>query len=69
MSTRRLLSNEIVSISFSSTLRIRDKQNLYSKELIAIGDGLETLSKFRFRSIMLITRNKAVVHTLRKSRQ
>ena len=69
MSTRRLPSNETVSVSFSSTLGTRDEQNPYSGELAAVRDGLEILPKLRFRSIMLTTRNKAAVRVLRKPRQ
>ncbi len=59
--------NEI--LSFSSTLGRREEQNPYSGELAAMANALNTLPKFRFRRIVLITRNKAAVLTLRKPRQ
>ena len=65
--TRGNPRNEI--LSFSSTLGSRDKQNPYSGELAAMADALNTLPKLRFRRIVLITRNKAAVYTLRKPRQ
>jgi ribonuclease HI len=66
-STRGNQRNEI--LSFSSTLGTRDKQNPHSGELAAMANALNTLLKLRFRSIVLITRNKAAIHTLRKPRQ
>jgi ribonuclease HI len=59
--------NEIYS--FSSTLGRREEQNPYSGELAAMANALNTLPKLRFRRIVLITRNKAAVLTLRKPRQ
>ena len=66
-SARRDLGNE--TSSFSSTLGRREEQNPYSGELAAIANALNTLPKLRFRRIVLITRNKAAVLTLRKPRQ
>jgi hypothetical protein len=66
-SARSNPGNEI--LSFSSTLGTRDKQNPYSGELAAMANALNTLPKLRFRSIVLITRNKAAVSTLRKPQQ
>ena len=57
------------TLSFSSTLGIREEQNPYSGELAAMANALNTLPKLRFRSIVLVTRNKAAVLTLRKPRQ
>jgi hypothetical protein len=63
-SARGNLRNETFSI-----LGIRELQNPYSGELAAIANALNTLPKLRFRSIVLITRNKAAVLTLRKPQQ
>jgi ribonuclease HI/exonuclease III len=55
--------------SFASVLGTREEQNPYSGELAAIIHALSTLPKLRCRNITLMTRNKAVVLTLRKPRQ
>ena len=55
--------------SFSVTLGKREEQNLYSAELAAMAEALSRLPKLRFRNIVLITRNKAAVLTLRAPRQ
>jgi len=55
--------------TFSSTLGMRSEQNLYSGELAAIARALSLLPKLRFRSIVLLTSNRAAVLTLRQPRQ
>jgi hypothetical protein len=55
--------------SFSVTLGKREEQNSYTAELAAMAEALSRLPKLRFRSIALITRNKAAVLTLRRPRQ
>jgi hypothetical protein len=57
------------TLFLSSTLGRREEQNPYSGELAAMGRVLGILPKLRFRSIVLITRNKAAVLALRKPRQ
>lgn len=55
--------------SSSSTLGTNEEQNLYSGELAAIRNALDTLLELQFRKIMVITRNRAVALALRKPRQ
>jgi len=45
---------------------MRSEQNLYSKELAAMARALSLLPKLRFRSIMLLTSNRAAILTLRQ---
>jgi hypothetical protein len=49
--------------TFSSTLGVRSEQNPYSGELAAVAGALNLLPKLRYRSIVLLTRNKAAVLT------
>jgi len=58
------IQNEEI-LSFSTTLGKRDEQNPYSGELAAMAKALSMLPKLKFRNIVLITRNKAAVLTLR----
>jgi hypothetical protein len=51
------------------TLGSREEQNLYIRELAAIADMLHSLPKLRYRSILLVTRNRAAVLALKKPRQ
>ena len=51
--------------TFSSILGMRSEQNPYSRELAAMAQVLSSLPKLRFRSIALLTSNKAAVLTLR----
>jgi ribosomal protein S16 len=55
--------------TFSSTLGARSEQNPYSGELAAIAYALGLLPKLRFRNIVLLTRNTAVMLTLRRPRR
>jgi hypothetical protein len=55
--------------TFSSTLGMGSEQNMYSGELAAIARALSLLPKLRFRSIVLLTSNRAAVLTLRQPRQ
>ena len=55
--------------TFSSTLGIRLEQNLYSGELAAMAKALNLLPRIRYRCILLLTRNKPAVLTLRLPRQ
>jgi ribonuclease HI len=66
-SARNNPRNEI--LSFSSTLGTREEQNPHSRELAAMANSLNALPKLRFRSIVLTTRNKAALLTLKKPRQ
>jgi ribonuclease HI len=54
--------------SFSTTLGKREEQNPYLAELAAMAKALSMLPKLRFRNIVLTTRNKAAVLTLRRPR-
>ena len=51
--------------TFSSTLGMRPDQNPYLGELAAIAHALGLLPSLRFRSMVLLTSNKAAVLTLR----
>ena len=55
--------------SFSLTLGRREEQDPYAAELAAMAEALSRLPKLRFRNIVLITRNKAAVLTLRRPQQ
>jgi ribonuclease HI len=55
--------------SFSVTLGRREEQDPYAAELAAMAEALSRLPKLRFRNIVLITRNKASVLTLRRPQQ
>jgi hypothetical protein len=48
---------------------MRSEQNPYSGELAAMARALSSLPKLRFRSIAVLTSNKAAVLTLRQPRQ
>jgi hypothetical protein len=51
--------------TFSSTLGPRTEQNPYVGELAAMAYALKQLPQCRYRSITLLTRNKAAVLMLR----
>ena len=51
------------------TLGAREGQNPFTGELAAIADMLHSLPKLRYRNILLFTRNRAAVFTLKKPRQ
>lgn len=51
--------------TFSFTLGSRIEQNLYSGELAAIAYALRHLPDFSYRSVALLTSNKAAMLTLR----
>ena len=51
------------------TLGAREEQNPFTGELAAIADMLHSLPKLRYRNILLFTRNRAAVFTLKKPRQ
>ena len=57
--------------TFYSTLGTRSQQNPYSGELAAMAQALSLLTRLRlrFRSIVLLTSNKAAVLSLRQPRQ
>jgi hypothetical protein len=55
--------------TFFDTLGKREEQNPYSGELAAMAKALDVLPKLRFRNIVLTTRNKGAVLTLRRPRQ
>ncbi len=55
--------------TFSSTLGTRSEQNPYSGELAAMAYALSSLPKLRFRSIVLLTSNRAAALTLGRPRQ
>ncbi|KAJ6436906.1 reverse transcriptase [Purpureocillium lavendulum] len=54
---------------FSFTLGMRTEQNPFSGELAAMACALRRLPELRYRSIALLTSNKAAVLTLRNPRQ
>ncbi len=55
--------------TFFSTLGTRLEQNPYSGELAAMAHALSSLPKLRFRSIVLLTSNRAAAFTLGRPRQ
>ncbi len=55
--------------TFSSTLGTRSEQSPYSGELAAMAYALRSLPKLRFRSIVLLTSNRAAALTLGRPRQ
>ena len=55
--------------TFSSTLGMRSEQNPYSGELAAMAKALKSLPQIRYRRILLLTRNKPAVLTLRRPRR
>jgi hypothetical protein len=55
--------------TFSSTLGSRNEHNAYSGELTAMATALSRLPTPRYREIVLLTRNKSAVLTIRKPRQ
>ena len=55
--------------TFSYTLGARSEQNPYSGELAAMARALSSLPKLRFQNVVLLTRNKAAVLTLKKPRE
>ena len=55
--------------TFSFTLGIRETQNPYSGELAAIAYALKHLPEFGYRSVAVLTSNKAAMLTLRQPRQ
>ena len=67
--TRKHVGDVPTVESFSSTLGPRTEQNPYVGELAAMAYTLERLPQRRYRSITLLTRNKAAVLTLRNPRQ
>jgi hypothetical protein len=55
--------------TFSSTLGLRTDQNPYSGELAAMATALSRLPMLRYRNIVLLTRSKSAVLTIRRPRQ
>lgn len=55
--------------TFSSTLGLQNEHNAYSGELTAMATALSRLPMLRYREIVLLTRNKSSVLTIRKPRQ
>lgn len=46
------------------SLGLRTEHNPYSGEMVVISSALETLAGFKYRHIVVVTRNKAAVLTL-----
>ena len=67
--TRKHVGDAPTVETLSSTLGPRTEQNPYVGELAAMAYALEQLPQRRYRSITLLTRNKAAVLTLRNPRQ
>ena len=67
--TRKHVGDVPTIKSFSSTLGPRTEQNPYVGKLAAMAYTLKQLPQRRYRSITLLTRNKAAVLTLRNPRQ
>ncbi len=61
--------DELNAETFSLTLGAKSEQNPYSGELAAMAQALGLLPKLRFRNVMLLTRNKAAMLTVKKPRQ
>jgi hypothetical protein len=60
------LQGDLTIETFSSTLSIRTEQNPFSGELIAITVALSRLPRFRYRNIVILTRSKSAVFTIRQ---
>jgi ribonuclease HI/exonuclease III len=67
--TRKRVGDVLTVETFSSTLGPRTEQNPYVGELAAMAYALKQLPQRRYRSITLLTRNKAAVLTLRNPQQ
>jgi len=67
--TRKRVGDGPTVETFSSTLGPRTEQNPYVGELAAMAHALSRLPQRRYRSITLLTRNKAAVLTIRNPRQ
>lgn len=55
--------------TFTCTLGMRDEQNPYSDKLSAMAKALSTLSRVKYRKIVVLTRNKAAVLMLKQPQQ
>jgi hypothetical protein len=60
------LQGDLTIETFSSTLGIRTEQNPFSGELMAIAVALSRLPRFRYRNIVILTRSKSAVLTIRQ---
>lgn len=67
--TRMSAHSESTMDTRSATLGPRSEQNPFTGELAGIASALDSLPRMRFRNIVLLTRNKAAVLTLKKPRQ
>jgi ribonuclease HI len=67
--TRKRVGDAPTVETFSSTLGLRTEQNPYVGKLAAMAQALNQLPQRRYRSVTLLTRNKAAVLTIRNPRQ
>ena len=63
------VKSDTTTTTFSSTLGSRNGHNAYSGELTVIATALSRLPTLRYREIVLLTRNKLAVLTIRKPQQ
>lgn len=61
--------SDTTTTTFSSTLGSQNGHNAYSGELTAMATALSRLPTLRYREIVLLTRNKSAVLTIRKPQQ
>jgi ribonuclease HI len=67
--TRKRIRDGPTIETLSSALGPRTEQNPYAAELVAMAHAFQRLPRRKYHSIMLWTRNKAAVLTLRNPRQ
>jgi hypothetical protein len=60
------LKSDKTTTTFSLILGLQNEYNIYSGELTVIATALGRLLTLRYREIVLLTRNKSAVLTIRK---